>query len=65
MDQEITVNLNCQQSDDNLAGGDSKTVELKQAVPATVELTFGGWPNINYWVYIEAGNTKAEIEVNP
>ena len=65
IDQEISVHLNCQQSDDNLAGGDSKTVALKQDVPTTVELTFGGWPSFNYWVYIEADNTKAAITIIP
>ena len=65
IDQEVTVNLNCQQSDDNIAGSDSETVVLKSGVPTAVELTFGGWPSFNYWVYIQAGNTKAEIAVNP
>lgn len=57
--------MNCQQSDDNLAGGDNKTVVLKQGIPTDVELTFGGWPNFSYLVYIQAGNTKAEIAVYP
>lgn len=65
VDQEVNLKLHCQQSDDNLAAGDFKTVQLKKGVPATVELTFGGWSSFRYWVYIEAGYTKAEITINP
>ena len=65
VDQEVAVKLHCQQSDDNLARGDAKTVELKKGVPTTVELGFGGWTNFTYWVYIEADLTKAEITINP
>ena len=65
VDQEVAVKLHCQQSDDNLARGDAKTVELQNGVPATVELGFGGWPDCTYWVYIEADFTKAEITINP
>ena len=32
-DQEINLKLHCQQSDDNLAAGDFKTVQLKKAFP--------------------------------
>ena len=59
VDQEVNIKLHCQQSDDNLAAGDYKTLQLK------VDLTFGGWPNFTYWVYIEADFTKAEITINP
>ena len=65
VDQEVNIKLNCQQSDDNLAAGDYRTVQLKKGEPTTVELTFGGWPNFTYWVYIEADFTKAEITINP
>ena len=65
VDQEVTVNLRCQQSDDNLARGDAKIVDLKKGVPTSVELSFGGWPNFTYWVYSEADYTKAEILINP
>ena len=65
VDQEVAVKLHCQQSDDNLARGDAKAVELKKGVPTTVELGFGGWSNFTYWVYIEADLTKAEITINP
>ena len=40
-------------------------VQLKKGEPTTVDLTFGGWPNFTYWVYIEADYTKAEITINP
>lgn len=65
VDQEVTVKLRCQQSDDNLALGDDEIVELKKGVPTTVELAFGGWTDSTYWVYIEADYTKAEITINP
>ena len=64
-DQEIDINLECQQSDDNRAKGDFKKVELKKDEPQTVKLTFGGWPNFRYWIYITVDNTKACIEINP
>ena len=65
VDQEVNIKLHCQQSDDNLAAGDYRTVQLKKGKPTTVDLTFGGWPNFTYWVYIEADFTKAEITINP
>lgn len=65
VDQELNIKLHCQQSDDNLAAGDYKTLQLKKGEPTTVDLTFGGWPNSTYWVYIEADFTKAEITINP
>ena len=65
VDQEVNIKLHCQQSDDNLAAGDYKTVQLKKGEPTTVDLTFGGWPNFTYWIYIEADFTKAEITINP
>lgn len=65
VDQEVNIKLHCQQSDDNLAAGDYKTLQLKKGEPTTVDLTFGGWPNSTYWVYIEADFTKAEITINP
>ena len=65
VDHEVNIKLHCQQSEDNLAAGDSKSVQLEKGVPTTVDLTFGGWPNFTYWVYIEADSTKAEITINP
>ncbi len=65
VDIEVDVKLCCQQSDDNMARGDAKTVELKKGVPTTVELDFGGWGDSAYRIYIEADNTKAEITIYP
>lgn len=65
VDQDVTLALRCQQSDDNLAKGDCKILQLKKGVPVTVELTFGGFKNYTYWVYLEADYTKAEITINP
>lgn len=65
VDIKVDVKLRCQQSDDNMARGDAKTVELKKGVPATVELDFGGWGDSAYRIHIEADNTKAEITIYP
>lgn len=64
-DQTTAVKLHCQQSDDNLAGGDGKIVELREGVATTVELTFGGWEDCRYWIYITVDNTMAEITIEP
>lgn len=64
-DRELTIYLECRQNEDNLAEGDAKTVKLQKGVPATVELTFGGWRDFRYFVYIQADLTKALITVNP
>ena len=65
IDQEITIDLDCRQSDDNLGEGDSKTVQLKKDVPVTVELSFSGWSDFYYWIYIKADYTMARIEIHP
>lgn len=64
-DQEITIDLDCRQSDDNLGEGDSKTVQLKKDVPVTVKLSFSGWSDFYYWIYIKADYTMARIEIHP
>ncbi len=64
-DQEITIDLDCRQSDDYLGEGDSKTVQLKKNIPDTVELSFSGWKDILYRIYIKADYTKAEITIYP
>lgn len=64
-DQEVTIELSCQQSSDNLALGSSKTMTLKKDIPTTVELTFGGWPDSRYWISLAVENTRAEITINP
>ena len=65
VDQTVTINLHCQQSNDNLAAGDIKTVELKKGVAKTVKLSFGGWKKYSYWVYMKVDNTKVEIMIEP
>lgn len=65
VDQTAAVKLHCEQSDDNLASGDGKIVELREGVAETVELTFGGWENSRYWIYIAVDNTIAEITIEP
>lgn len=65
VDQELTIELNCRMSVDNMQGGDSEWLRLKRGIPVTVELTFGGWKDSTYWVYIWADSTVAEITINP
>ena len=59
------VSLHCQRSDDDLDAGDYKEIFLEADVPQTVELTFGGWPDSSYWIYITADNTRIELKINP
>lgn len=65
VDQTAAIKLHCQQSDDNHALGDGKTVGLREGVAETVELTFGGWEDCRYWVYLMVDNTMAEITIEP
>lgn len=64
-DQEVQIDLDCRQSEDNLGLGDSKTVQLKKDVPVTVELSFIGWSDFCYWIYIQVDYTMARIEIHP
>ena len=63
--QTLSVGLTCQQSDDNLAVGDSREVTMTPGTPVTVSLNFGGWKDYTYWVYITADNTRIELEIKP
>ncbi|MBR3299399.1 MAG: hypothetical protein IKI64_09400 [Clostridia bacterium] len=65
VDQTLEIKLNCQQSLDNLALGDSKQVELQANKPKKVELGFGGWKDFSYWITITADNTRLSITINP
>lgn len=65
VDQTVAIKLHCQQSDDNFELGDGKMINLTKGVAETVDLTFGGWKDFRYWVYIEVDNTKAEIMIEP
>ena len=39
-------------------------ITLKANEPQMVELTFGGWKNTTYWLYITTDNTKIRLEIN-
>ena len=65
IDQTISVRLNCSQSDDNLAEGDAKDVTLKAGKAETVELSFGGWKDFNYWIDISVDNTRINLRIEP
>ena len=63
-DQMIHAELWCQQSDDNLAEGDSYQGIVKTGQPETIELNFGGFMH-TYYIYITIDNTRIELEIKP
>lgn len=65
VDQSVYVSLFCSQSGDNLAEGDGKDVVLKAGKSETVELTFGGWKDFNYWIDISVDNTRINLRIEP
>lgn len=60
IDQELTVGLTCQQSDDNLGIGDYETVTLQANVPQAVELSFRMASN-SYYITLHVNNTHLHI----
>lgn len=64
-DQRIAVDLRCQRSEDDLADGAYKELELYSGVPLTVALDFGGWQDSRFGVYIFVDNTRIELTVEP
>ena len=65
VDQSVYISLFCSQSGDNLAEGDSKDLTLQAGKPETVELTFGGWKDFNYWIDIKVDNTRINLRIEP
>lgn len=65
VDQPAAIKLHCEQSDDNMALGGGTIVDLRKGIAETVELTFGGWGDCRYWVYLMVDNTVAEITIEP
>lgn len=63
--KSISVRLQCQQSDDNLAAGDFKDIALTEGKETKVELTFGGFMNTTYYVTIFIDNTMINLTVKP
>lgn len=64
-DQTVSVDLDCSQSNDNLAEGDQENVSLKAGIPKTVELSFGGWKDSWYWIDILVDNTRINLKIEP
>ena len=64
VDQTVAINLDCYQSEDNLASGDWKEISLKAGEGKTVELSFGGW-KYSYTVCITVDNTKIKLLITP
>lgn len=65
IDQIATIYLDCRKSDDNLAEGDNKIVKLTAGVPVTVGLTFGGWKDYGYRIYLGIDYTRVQIAIEP
>ena len=65
VDQSVYISLFCSQSGDNLAEGDAKDLTLQAGKPETVELTFGGWKDFNYWIDIKVDNTRINLRIEP
>ena len=63
--QTVTVSLQSYQSNDNLGGGDSKTIELVSGEETTVDLAFWGFYNCTYQVSIKIDNTRIHLTVDP
>jgi hypothetical protein len=63
--QEITVLLDCRQSDDNLGLGDQKTVSLNANESKTLTLSFIGWTSVGYEVVLTADNTRIGLWIMP
>ena len=64
-DQTTHVDLRCQRSDDDLDAGDYKNITLKAGETETVELSFGGWKDSDFWIYIIVDNTKICLRIEP
>ena len=63
--QEISVLLDCRQSDDNLGLGDRKTVSLNANESRTLTLSFIGWTSVGYEVVLTADNTRIGLWIMP
>lgn len=64
-DQYVTVSLTCYQSDDNLAAGDYRGIQLNANETKQITLNFGGWKDFTYWVDITADNTRVSLTIKP
>lgn len=62
-DQELTLGLRCQQSDDNMGIGDAETLTLQANIPQTVELSFRMGSN-SYYITIWEGLTYIRINLS-
>ncbi|MBQ7699655.1 MAG: hypothetical protein IJT49_04865 [Clostridia bacterium] len=64
-DQYVTISLTCYQSDDNLAAGDYRGIQLNANETKQITLNFGGWKDFMYWVDITADNTRVSLTIKP
>jgi hypothetical protein len=65
LDQYVPIYLNCYQSDDNLAPGDWKELNLKAGEKKEITLNFGGWENFSFWIDVIADNTRVTLTIDP
>lgn len=63
-DQTLNLEFYSQQSSDNFATMESVEVALEAGKPKTVEIAFGGWSKIGYYLTVCADNTRLVIDIN-
>ena len=64
IDQTVSIEMTCQQSEDNLGLGDHKELIMSSGQTETVELTFIGF-KFQHWIEIRAGNTFIYLTIIP
>ncbi len=63
--KRVCVILESYQSNDNLAGGDLKEIDLVSGKETSFELTFGGFYNYPYQITVTIDNTKVTLTIDP
>ena len=63
-EQTLSIALETQQSSDNFASMESLEVTLEEGKAETVEISFGGWQNYDYYVTVTADNTRISITID-
>lgn len=64
-DQYLAVDLHSEQSDHNFAVGSSQKLTFTAGESRTLEMGFGGWRNVPFWITVTADNTRVRIRIVP
>jgi len=62
--EDVSISLECQQSNDNIGLGDYKTIQLKKGQETRVELSFSGF-NYGFEISIYIDQTRVTIWIYP